>query len=230
MLDQTRNNFNLKVDNLSFKYHQKNYLFKQINLEISSNDKIMIYGKSGSGKTTFFKLLNYIIPYEQGSILYNNVPIKDLAPTQYRSQVLYLSSNSFLFPTTVENNLKFPFTLNEYKKQNLSYNPDIIKQYLYHLNLDESFLKVSISSLSSGERQILSFLRTIQLDPSIYLLDEPLSSIDIDTKIKLENILLDKIEETHSSFIMISHDKEQAKRLKTKNLILSNQTLINYNL
>lgn len=228
MLNQTKNNFNLTVDNLSFRYHQNDYLFKQVNLEISSKEKIMLYGKSGSGKTTFFKLLNYLLPYQEGSILYDTVPIKDLVSTTYRSKVLYLSSNPFLFPTTVEDNLKFPFTLNEYKKQNLTYNSDITKKYLYYINLDESFLKTSISSLSSGERQILSFLRTIQLNPSIYLLDEPLSSVDQDTKIKLENILIDKIEETTSSFIMISHEKEQALRLKTKNFILSNLTLIDY--
>ena len=214
---------NIKFVNVDFKYPDTDeIILKRLDIEINRGDKFVIFGKSGSGKSTIFKVLMGFFSPNNGSILVNNTNIDTLDLAYYRNQIAYISQDTKLFDMTVLDNIKYNLDVSNTDVYNImsKYNIHTIYERL-DKGLD-TMAGVDGNHLSGGQRQMVIILRALLKRPEIYLFDEPTSSIDPNTKIIIYNIIKD----INATVLIISHDVEIKKYVK-KVYNLRNYKLIN---
>jgi putative ABC transport system ATP-binding protein len=196
----------------------EDWLLRGVCIAIRAGDRIALIGPSGSGKTVLLRALALLDPHDEGSIEWEARSLSGEAIPAYRTQVVYLHQRPALFEGTVEDNLKYPFTLKSHRGKGID--RERVVCLLETLKRDETFLEKSSRDLSGGEAQIAALIRCLQLDPAMLLLDEPTASLDRATAEAAEE-LLDRwqLEAPHErNFIWVSHDLEQAKRMSGRRL------------
>ena len=195
-----------KINNISFNnvtYERENLnVLKSINLKLEKNDKIYITGSSGIGKSTLMKLLlRYNTPNE-GSILIDDIDIKDLDLSFIRENITYIGQNESLFPGTILKNLELVESSKE-KIEKVS-KITLLDKFMERNNIDYNYqIEENGSNLSGGERKKLILARGLLHFKDVLILDEVFNEISIlEEREILENIFAeykDKI------VIMISH-------------------------
>ena len=195
-----------KINNISFNnvtYERENLnVLKSINFKIEKNDKIYITGSSGIGKSTLMKLLlRYNTPNE-GSILIDDIDIKDLDLSFIRENITYIGQNESLFPGTILKNLELVESSKE-KIEKVS-KITLLDKFMERNNIDYNYqIEENGSNLSGGERKKLILARGLLHFKDVLILDEVFNEISIlEEREILENIFAeykDKI------VIMISH-------------------------
>ena len=187
-----------------FSYVKDEEVLKGISFDVKSGQTVAIVGATGAGKSTIINLLNRFYDIQSGSICIDDINIKDLTLKSLRAQIAVVLQDVFLFADTILNNI----TLN---------NPDIseaqvqqaakdigIHEFImslpegYHYNVKERGVM-----LSSGQRQLISFLRAYVTNPSILVLDEATSSVDSYSEQLIQDAT-DKITKGRTS-IVIAH-------------------------
>ncbi|PNQ73406.1 antibiotic ABC transporter ATP-binding protein [Hanstruepera neustonica] len=194
----------IAFQDVHFSYVPDEEVLKGINLEIEPGKTIAIVGATGAGKSTIINLLNRFYDIQSGSILIDNTNIKDMTLKSLRSQIAVVLQDVFLFADTILNNI----TLND---KSISESEVIqaakaigIHDFImslpngYHYNVKERGVM-----LSSGQRQLISFLRAYVTNPSILVLDEATSSVDSHSEQLIQNAT-DKITKDRTS-IIIAH-------------------------
>jgi putative ABC transport system ATP-binding protein len=200
-------------------------LLHRVQMEIFPGDRIAVVGPSGSGKTLLLRSLALLDPINEGEIRWKDARIQGHEVPSFRRHVSYLSQRPALYPGTVEDNFRLPFTLNVYRGR--LFNRSRLVNWLAKLDRDASFLEQSHYDLSGGERQIVALLRSLQLDPLILLLDEPTASLDKNTTYALENILEEWINEVKArAVVWVSHDLDQIRRVTNKQFHMHAQRLL----
>ncbi|HET8804584.1 MAG TPA: ABC transporter ATP-binding protein, partial [Aequorivita sp.] len=169
----------IEFKNVHFGYNEDEEVIKGISLKANPGETIAIVGATGAGKSTIINLLNRFYEINSGEILIDGISVKDYKLTSLRGQIAVVLQDVFLFADSILNNI----TLN---------NPNISEQEViaaakeigvhkfieslpggYHYNVKERG-----SMLSSGQRQLIAFLRAYVSKPSILVLDEATSSVD----------------------------------------------------
>ena len=170
---------NIRFENVRFSYIDNEEVLKGINLKVNSGETIAIVGATGAGKSTIINLLNRFYEINSGAIYIDDQNINDFKLESLRRQIAIVLQDVFLFADTIHNNI----TLN---------NPAITREVVV-----EAAKKIGIHKfikslpngydydvkergvmLSSGQRQLIAFLRAYMSNPSILVLDEATSSID----------------------------------------------------
>lgn len=185
---------------------------KNINISLDKNTGYLLSGKNGVGKSLLLKALANLYPIQYEDFEYGGKPLTSWTPEMYRSKVLYVPSvNYFTSDGSVEDFLNIPFQLTVHKNRK----PNIdFEKFLTKWNLKGK----KFSDLSSGEKQSLSFLRAIALNPDILLLDEPFSHLASERINELESILSNWHSQQQKSYLIVSHDPHQQKRLNLTQL------------
>ena len=183
----------IEIKNLSFSYTEENNYDNVINnlsLKINQGEKIAIVGHTGSGKSTIINLLTRFYEYNQGEIYIDGISIKKIKISEIRKNIAVVLQDVFLFADTIYNNIIL-FD----KKKSLDEVINISKEIgahdfinslpnKYFFNVNERGV-----SLSSGQRQLIAFLRAYITNPSILILDEATSSIDSYTEELIQNAI-----------------------------------------
>ena len=183
----------IEIKNLSFSYTEENNYDNVINnlsLKINQGEKIAIVGHTGSGKSTIINLLTRFYEYNQGEIYIDGISIKKIKISEIRKNIAVVLQDVFLFADTIYNNVIL-FD----KKKSLDEVINISKEIgahdfinslpnKYFFNVNERGV-----SLSSGQRQLIAFLRAYITNPSILILDEATSSIDSYTEELIQNAI-----------------------------------------
>jgi len=170
---------NIDLTDVHFSYIKGIEVLKGIDLHIKAGQTVAIVGSSGAGKSTIINLLNRFYTINQGKICIDGINIDDFEITSLRKQIAVVLQDVFLFSDTILNNITL-------------YNPAVTKEFVI-----ESAKKIGIhdfieslpggydynvkergATLSSGQRQLIAFLRAYVSQPSILILDEATSSID----------------------------------------------------
>ena len=190
-------------------------ILSNISFCIQAGDRIGIIGPSGSGKSSLFRLLNLLISPTQGQILYKNKNIQEYVPTQLRRSIGYILQKPYLFGTTVQENLIYPYEL-------LGQKPNFreISSYLDKVKLPQNTLEKKNTALSGGEQQRIALIRSLLIKPEIILLDEVTAALDEENTLLLENLIAYEQGLQHLTLLFITHNQEQAKRLGHKILYL----------
>lgn len=187
-------------------FNLKNVKFKDIlnidNLKIDCEKIIMVKGKSGSGKSTLLKLLNNIISADSGEILYYGKNIDSINPVKLRQEVIMQSQFPSIYEGTIRDNLNIIFKLRN--KDTLD--DSELKKALKIVELDKN-LDIKSSELSGGEKTRLSIARLFLVNPEVFLLDEPASSLDAETERKIMINIIDEIKLRRKTLIFITHSE-----------------------
>ena len=208
-LNQSKN-LNIKdsidIKNISYSYDKDKKILDNISLKINKNDKIGIFGKSGSGKSTFVDIVFGLISPNNGSIYIDDKKL-DLENDIFNYKLGYVSQSSYLLDDTVQKNIAFGLNSEEID-QELVLKSIQTAQMNDWLNGTKNGLETIIGEngkmISGGERQRIGIARTLYFDTEFIVLDEPTSSLDEETTNKFLDILQSLKNKT---IIMISHQK-----------------------
>ncbi len=184
----------LKATNISFKYPSaKNYLLKDINLELD-NKKIMgLIGDSGSGKSTLCKILSgYVTKYE-GNVTFdgNPLPKKGFKPVQ----LIYQHPEKVMNP-------KWKM------EQVLKESWDVPDEFLEEFGIQKTWLTRFPQELSGGELQRFSVLRSLNPDTKFLIADEMTTMLDAITQVQILESVLKIVKERKMGFLLVSHDMD----------------------
>ena len=169
----------ISIKNLRFSYITGEEVLHGINLEIKPGEKIAVVGATGAGKSTIINLLSRFYEFDEGLILLDKNSIKDFSLNGLRKHIGIVLQDVFLFADTIYNNITLYDT--DIDEEDVYYAAKEIGVHNFILSLPGGYqynVKERGVMLSSGQRQLISFLRVYLSNPSILILDEATSSID----------------------------------------------------
>ncbi|NLI91210.1 MAG: ATP-binding cassette domain-containing protein [Peptococcaceae bacterium] len=204
----------IELRQVSLTYNH-NYLFRGLDFTINSGAKILLNAASGTGKTSFFRLLLGFIQPIEGEVLYDGIKLSAETVKQIRRKIGYLSQDIDMPWGKVGEVVNQIFCY----RYNKSLHADHQKLFelIDFLELGKDVLEKNVEELSGGERQRLLLIILLLLDREVYLLDEPTSALDENLKMKVRDLFL-----SHSATVLvISHDKVW---IDSKNLTVLNWT------
>ena len=214
----------LKINNLHFRYkNSKEDTIKDFNLEIKKGDIVSILGESGSGKSTILRIIAGLEEAYRGEILIggNLVYSKDKSVEPEKRGIGMVFQDYALFPhMTVAKNIMFGL-----KKMDKSQREKRMMEMLKLVNLEEYKDKYPYE-ISGGQQQRIAIARAIAPSPSLLLLDEPFSNLDANLQSKIRSELKEIIQKANITSIFVTHDKEDAKALADKVVILDKGEII----
>ena len=181
---------NIQIENLNFSYNENKQILNNINIEVGSNDKIAIIGKTGSGKTTLVNLLCRFYELKDGTIKINGQDYKKYKLSALREQIGYVMQDVVIFEGNVFENINYANKkvseeeiINICKKLNL-HNKIISLEKGYKTNLNKNK-----DLLSQGEKQMINFARILVENPSVIILDEVTSSLSYENEELIKNAI-----------------------------------------
>ncbi|MDO6743476.1 ABC transporter ATP-binding protein [Tenacibaculum soleae] len=197
-----------------FSYIKDEEVLKGINFEVNKGETIAIVGATGAGKSTIINLINRFYEIDSGSICIDNIAIENYEINALRKKVAVVLQDVFLFSDTIFNNITL-------KNNNISLDEVKLaaKQIGIHefiMNLPNNYhynVKERGGMLSSGQRQLIAFLRAYLSKPSILILDEATSSVDTHSE-QMIQYATDKITKNRTS-IVIAHRLATIKKADT---------------
>jgi len=191
----------IEYRNISVKFKDK-LLFENFNLKIEAGEKIMLFGKSGTGKSSLLKLLLGFIRPSEGEILVDGNPLDKKSVWQIRKITAYVSQNLEIGEGSIREYFKEFLCLNS--NSCISYDEDKILKLFDFLELPHEFMSKKIEELSGGEKQRLAIISSVLIDREIYLLDEITSALDTDMKHKVAEFFARDFNKT---ILIVSHDE-----------------------
>lgn len=194
----------IEFEKVHFSYIENEEVIKGINLKIDAGTTIAIVGATGAGKSTIINLLNRFYEISSGKISIDGTDINDFTLESLRKQIGIVLQDVFLFADTIVNNI----TLNDpsISRETVINAAKEIGVHDFIMSLPEGYdynVKERGVMLSSGQRQLIAFLRVLVSNPSILILDEATSSIDTYSEELIQNAT-DKITKGRTS-IIIAH-------------------------
>lgn len=195
-------------------------LLQPTDFSLNRADRVSITGSSGSGKSVFLRALALLDAPTSGQVLWNGQPIANTEIPHYRSHISYLSQRPALVEGTVEDNLRFPFSLKTLRQRR--FDLAAVTALLEHAGKTQEFLGKNAADLSGGEAQVASLIRTLQLNPEVLLLDEPTAALDPTSSRDVEALINAWFgADSDRAYIWVSHDLEQARRMSEIHLQMS---------
>ena len=202
---------NIKFNHVRFSYVENEEVLKGVSFQVDAGETIAIVGATGAGKSTIINLLNRFYEINDGYIAIDNINIKEVTLASLRTQIAVVLQDVFLFANTILNNI----TLNnpEITEAEVIEAAKAIGVHEFISSLPEGYhynVKERGAMLSSGQRQLISFLRAYVTNPSILVLDEATSSVDSYSEQLIQNAT-DKITKGRTS-IVIAHRLATVKK------------------
>ena len=194
----------IKFEDVHFSYIKDEEVLKGISFEVYSGQTIAIVGATGAGKSTIINLLNRFYDIQKGTIKIDDTDIKSITLESLRAQIAVVLQDVFLFADTILNNI----TLNDKNitEEDVHQAAKDIGIHDFIMSLPNGYnynVKERGAMLSSGQRQLISFLRAYVTNPSILVLDEATSSVDSYSEQLIQDAT-DKITKGRTS-IVIAH-------------------------
>lgn len=194
----------IRFDNVHFSYTGKEDVIKGIDLSVRAGQTIAIVGSTGAGKSTIINLLNRFYEINQGTISIDGENIRNFTLDSLRRQIAVVLQDVFLFADTIHNNI----TLHNdaISREDVVSAAKKIGIHEFIMSLPGGYdynVKERGAMLSSGQRQLIAFLRAYVSDPSILILDEATSSVDSHTE-EMIQIATDTLTSGRTS-IVIAH-------------------------
>ncbi|MFT7036681.1 MAG: ATP-binding cassette subfamily B multidrug efflux pump [Cyclobacteriaceae bacterium] len=215
----------LVFDDVSFVYPDSGIeALKNISFKVSPGESIAIIGTTGSGKSTIANLICRMYDANSGSIIVDDILIKELELSSLRSSIGYVPQDVFLFSDTIAENIAFGnLDMNEEKIKKAAEDADLLENINDFPKGFETELGERGITLSGGQKQRVSIARAVAREPKILILDDCLSAVDT----KTENTILNSMSKIMMgrTTVVISHRVSSAK-LADKIIVLDKGRLI----
>ena len=187
-----------------------------VSFELEKRKLLALYGPSGVGKTTILRILAGLTGIENGCIEVNGETWYDPAAKKYKAvqqrSIGFVFQDFALFPNfTVKQNLEFALQKGDNKK--------FINELIEIMELQQ-LQKSKPATLSGGQKQRVALARALVRKPELLLLDEPLSAIDNELRLKLQDILINIHRRFHLTTVLVSHDIAEIIRLSDTVIVL----------
>jgi len=205
------------------RYDAKNHtsLLAATDFTLTGGDRVAVTGPSGSGKSVFLRALALLDPLDGGDVLWRDKRVSGPGIPLYRRHVSYIAQRAAMLEGTVEDNLRYPFSLKVYR--DLKFDRSAVLRLAELAGRDNRFLDKQSSELSGGEAQIAALIRVLQLNPDVLLLDEPTASLDPQSSREIESLVsawFDGGRRGEHAYIWVSHDRERALRMSQRRLTM----------
>ena len=180
----------IEFKNVWFAYEKDNWVLKDISFTINPGEVVAFVGATGAGKSSIINLITRFYDIQKGEILIDGINIKEYDKHELRKHIGIVLQDVFLFTGTIKDNIRL---------NNKYITDDEVVKIAKHVNAhhfinklpkgyDEPVMERG-STLSAGERQLLSFARALAFNPSILILDEATSNIDTETELLIQDAL-----------------------------------------
>ena len=165
-------------------------MFESLSLEVEAGRFYSVRGPSGTGKSTFLRLINRLEEPLAGTLFFQGRPYADYPPPELRSRIIYIQQTPTLVEGSIRRNLLLPFgfALHGQKPRPEDYE---LKAMLDEYLLSDLSLDQAAESLSVGQKQRLCLIRGLLLRPSVLLMDEPTSALDKESAVIVEKAAQD---------------------------------------
>ncbi len=180
----------IEFKNVWFAYKKDEWVLKDISFKVAQGHEVALVGNTGSGKTTILHLLGRYYDIQKGEILIDGINIKNISINSLRQNIGQMMQDVFLFTGDIKSNIRL-------RNENIS--DEHVIEASKHVNADTFISTFSNgydekviergASFSVGQRQLLSFARTLAFSPKILTLDEATANIDTETEILIQNAL-----------------------------------------
>jgi len=195
-------NLLLKIENISLKFDDK-IIYKNFSLNLKKGEKILLQGKSGSGKSSLLKIILGFITPTSGDIYLNNIKLNNTTIWEIRQLIAYVPQEPVLEDGNVLEAITTPlsYKANIAKSANLAKIETLLKNF----GLTKSILQQQTTELSGGEKQRIAIITALLLERPLILLDEASSALDPESCKKIVSFFHNK---NNISLIAVSHDNE----------------------
>ncbi len=212
--NETSGKVKLEVRNLTKELGGREVLHS-LNFDVLDGEFLSILGPSGCGKTTTLRILIGLLEPDQGTILLDGTDITNAEPDSRGMGIVF--QNYALFENmTARQNVEYPLKFNPSKKVNRK---AIAEAALEQLGLADQMDK-RIGQLSGGQQQRVAIARTLVLDPDIILFDEPMSALDVETRLAMRAVLKDIQKGSGTAMVYITHDQEEAFAMSDRIMVM----------
>ncbi len=191
----------IKLENIDLKLKDQT-IFKDLNLHLDKNKKVLLRMPSGAGKSTLLKVIMGYIPIDSGKIIIDGIVLDENNIDTIRQKFAYIGQNITFSEENLEKYIQLIFSFE--RNKNINFHNDHLYDLLKKFDLDKEILKKSPKLLSGGEKQRIAIILVLLLNREILLLDEVTSGLDHHLKIKVIEILKD----LDKTIIISSHDNQ----------------------
>jgi len=191
----------IRYENIGISFGSKK-LISGFSIHIFRGQKILLRGKSGTGKSTLFKMLLGFGKPSEGLLYYREKPVNSQVAWEIRKEVSYVSQDTDLGEGPVKDLLDEIFSYRPNKEKR---NPEKLNILMKEFELEKDTLEKNFENLSGGEKQRIGILIALMLDRDIFLLDEATSALDSELKKRVVDHFLKHKDWT---LFIISHDRE----------------------
>lgn len=187
---------------VTFGYKEGQNIFEHLSFHVKPGETIALVGPTGAGKSTITNLISRFYDIQEGQILIDGIDVRDVTLKSLRHEVGVMLQDTFIFSGTILENIRYgklDATEEEVKEA-----AKVVRAHDFIKELKEGYHTVVQergSTLSAGQRQLISFARTLLSDPKVLILDEATSSIDTQTEVLLQEGL-DHLLEGRTAFIV----------------------------
>jgi ABC-type multidrug transport system fused ATPase/permease subunit len=180
----------VRFADVSYHYPDGPVVLADVDLEIAAKTRVAVVGETGSGKTTFAKLLTRLMDPSGGEVLLSDTPLTSVRFSSLRSRVVMVPQDGFLFDATVAENVRFAAPGRTDEELEADFAELGLADWLAGLPLG---LRTPVGergeALSVGERQLVALVRAYVADPDLLVLDEATSAVDPATEVRLQRAL-----------------------------------------
>lgn len=191
-------------DHVWFAYQGEDWILKDVSFTIEPGSRVAFVGATGAGKSSILNLIGRYYDIQKGKITVDGVDIRDLDTDELRGAIGQVQQDVFLFTGNIKNNIRL---------RNEGITDAQIKEAAEYVNADDFIMQLGQnynepvtergSTLSAGQRQLISFARTLAYDPAILVMDEATANIDTETELLIQEAL-EKLMRGRTT-IMVAH-------------------------
>lgn len=209
----------LEINHIQKKYKDK-LVIQDVSFGLEAHQTLSILGKSGCGKSTLLKILAGIEEQDKGDVILNGNNISNVKSNQRK--IVYLFQEPLLFPNlNVFENIAFGLRIRKFPSADVDQN---VAEMLENLELEDHAKKMP-HQISGGQKQRVAFGRALIINPPLILLDEPFSSLDVETRATMQQLYKTIAKKFNITALFVTHDLKEALLMGDKISYMDNGIL-----
>ncbi len=180
----------IEFQNVWFAYDDEDWVLKDVSFTIEPGQVVALVGRTGAGKTTIANLIMRFYDVSRGRVLIDGVDVRDWDLTTFRNSVAFVPQDGFLFSTTIEENIRLGRALVTHERCLKAVQEVCANEFIEKLPQGyETEVLERGDNFSAGQKQLISLARSLASDPSLLILDEATSAVDVETEKRIQRTL-----------------------------------------